>query len=303
MSVWPAFAALFRAFKSAPAPSALEPGWPELLAQLGLPARMLESMVPPGSHSPHFRYRHFTRAKKGGGQREITEPERDLKRVQHAILRRFLAGSPGHPAAVAYRKGTSTAHHVWAHAGAAVIVTADVQDFFPSTQEHRVEAWWRERVEDDMAALLTRLTTYRGGLPQGAPTSPALSNHVNRDLDVHLSSRAEAAGARYTRYCDDLAFSWLHEPGPLADFESAVRVILHEYGYTLHPEKGWRMYHRRDEPEITGVILTRHGRVCLPAAMKRRMRKLGRSADPRDAARLEGYRGYEAMVTRRPGSK
>jgi hypothetical protein len=300
MTIWPAFAALFRAFSGEPTAPDLEAGWADLLTQLHLPPGAIAERVPAGARAPHFRYRHFTRAKKDGGRREITEPESTLKRIQKAVLRRYLAGLAAHPAAVAYRPGTSTAHHVWPHAGASIIVTADVQDFFPNTRTERVEAWWRTRVGGDLAAVLTRLTTYCGGLPQGAPTSPALSNHVNYELDVRLACRAEAAGARYTRYCDDLAFSWRHDVGPPADFESAVRAVLHEFGYTLHPEKGWRICRGRDEPEITGVVLTRWGRVRLPAPMKSRMRNLARSADPRDAVRLEGYRGYEAMMSKRP---
>src|SRR5262249_4908244 len=156
---------------------------------------------------------------------------------QHEVLARHLAAEP-HPAAVAYRKGKSTADHVWAHAGAAVLVTADVCDFFPSTRADRVEDWWHGRVDADRARLLTLLTTDRGSRPRGAPTSPARSTLVNHELDERLTLRAAAAGARYTRYCDDLAFSWVHEPGPPSDFADAVRATLHEFGYALHPEKG-----------------------------------------------------------------
>jgi hypothetical protein len=274
--------------------------WADLLVQLGLPPSALRDVLESGSLHPHFHYRDYTRPKKGGGRREINEPDSKLKRVQQEILTRYLASGVPHPAAVAYRKGHSTAQHVWPHAGAEVIVTADVTNFFPTTSAGRIEDWWRSRVEGDLAQLLTQLTTYHGGLPQGAPTSPALSNLVNCELDERLTRRAEAAGARYTRYCDDLAFSWPDEVGPSSDFEPAVRATLHEFGYTLHPQKGWRVYHRRDEPKITGVILTRHGAVRLPDNLRRVMRQLGRSKNPRDIQRLKGYQGYEAMVTQRP---
>lgn len=79
-----------------------------------------------------------------------------------------------------------------------------------------------------------------------------------------------------------------------------MRALLHEYGYALHPVKGWRVYDRRDEPEVTGVILTRSGGVRLPDRLREVMRKLSRSRDPRDLQRLEGYEGYAAMVTRSP---
>jgi hypothetical protein len=274
--------------------------WAALLARRGLPPQALRDVVETGSLQPHFHYRHFRKPKKDGGWREIAEPDAALKRVQHEIIARYFQDEQPHPAAVAYQKGKSTAEHVWAHAGSEVVITADVEDFFPSTRADRVERWWRERVDEDMARLLALLTTLDGGLPQGAPTSPGLSNFVNRDLDALLARRAEAAGARYTRYCDDLAFSWTNVFGPPSGFERGARAALHEFGYVLHPKKGWRVYQRHDEPEITGVVLTRHGGVRLPDRLRRVMHALARSNDARDAQRLEGYQGYAAMVTRRP---
>jgi hypothetical protein len=278
--------------------------WANLLARVGLPQSALRDVVEANSLHPHFSYRHFTKPKRDGGRRPIAAPDARLKRVQNEIIVRYFRGQEPHPAAVAYRKGKSIADHAWAHAGADILITADVQDFFPTTREWRVENWWRERVEDDdLARLLTLLTTDRGGLPQGAATSPGLSNLVNRELDARLAQRAEAAGARYTRYCDDLAFSWRLKGEPPSDFEAGVRVVLSEYSYALHPEKGWCVRHGDDELEIVGVVLTRRGRVRLPEEMRRTMDALEMSDDEGDAERLAGYQGYEAMVVRRPGRR
>ncbi|MDX1992884.1 MAG: reverse transcriptase family protein [bacterium] len=260
---------------------------------------------------PRYRYRRFTQPKADGSERVLHEPDRELKAIQRDVLKYLLEPLPPHPAAVGYRRHKSIADHAWAHAGASVVILADVADFFPSTFAERVERWWREALRDkyaypneeldtDTAAhLMTLLTTYRGSLPQGAPTSPALSNLVNREMDERLERRAAQCNARYTRYCDDLAFSWRGHDRPPADFEAAVRGVLGEYGYTLHTEKGWRVYQGQDEPTITGVILKRGGTVDLPDEIKTTMRQLARSRDEYDAARLEGYRAYEAMVKRK----
>jgi hypothetical protein len=277
----------------------LEQMWYDLLARLGLPSTALDDVLAAGSLERHFHYRHFPRPKKDGGRRDITEPDSRLKAIQRAILARYLLAEP-HPAAVAYRKKKSIADHIWPHVGAELRITADIEDFFPQTSAARVESWWREQVEDSLARLFTLLTTYQGGLPQGAPTSPALSNAVNRELDEHLARRASSAGACYTRYCDDIVFSWRDGYAPPSDFENGVRMVLHALGYRLHPTKGWRVHHRRDEPEITGVILTRHGRVRLPDRVAQAMRRLGGSSDPWAADRLAGYRAFEAMVCKRP---
>jgi RNA-directed DNA polymerase len=304
--VWSIFTPLLRTLAGErPAPVSgdtalsFDADWANWLARAGLPRTALSDVLANGSLFPHFFYRRFFKPKPNGSRRELAEPSPLLKRLQHEIAARYLRAEQPHPAAVAYQKGKSTANHVWAHAGAAIVVTADVRDFFPSTRVDRVEAWWRERVDSDTARLLTLLTTDRGGLPQGAPTSPALSNLVNLELDARLSARASAAGARYTRYCDDLAFSWPVGVGPLADFDRGVRAVLHEFGYALHPQKGWCVYQRDDEPEVTGAVLTRSGRVRLPERIRRVMRALAVSPKPRDAERLEGYRGYAAMLTRR----
>lgn len=259
--------------------------------------------------SPYFRYRHFTRPKADGSLRHLAEPDPHLKAIQQAILARYLSTTAPHPAALGFRRGKSTADHAWAHAGAAIIISADMQDFFPTTHPDRVERWWREFLpgqfpylddpDPDPAARLFRLlTTHRGGLPQGAPTSPALSNLVNIPLDLRLERRAAQAGGRYTRYCDDLAFSWRGSQRPPADFERGVRATLAEFGYTLHPTKGWRVYSASDEPTITGAVLTRDGRVALPPEIQQTMQRLARSRDERDGSRLAGYRAYAHMMTR-----
>jgi hypothetical protein len=253
-----------------------------------------------GSHQPHSRNPRSPNKTPAGRRRDRAEPHPNHTRLQYEIIARYFALERPHPAAVAYQVGKSTANHVWAHAGAEVIVVADVQDFFPNTRAERVEAWWRERADDDTARLLTLVTTDRGGLPQGAPTSPGLSNFVNVELDTRLATRATVAGATYTRYCDDLAFSWPFGFAPPAGFGASVRATLHEYGYALHPVKGWRVFDRRDEPEVTGAVLTRSGGVRLPDQLRAAMRELSRSRDPRDLRRYEGYAGYAAMVTRSP---
>ena len=308
--MWPIFAPFRRTLRASrriptdgPTAFSFESDWADVTAELGLPPHALREIATSGTLCPHLGYRRFHKPKKDGTRREITEPDPRLKRLQQQVVSRYLLAETPHPAAVAYQRGKSTADHVWAHAGSAILVTADVRDFFPCTRADRIESWWRDRVDDDTARLLTVLTTLDGGLPQGAPTSPALSNLVNVELDARLAARAAAAGARYTRYCDDLAFSWPVAGGPPSGFERVVRAALHEFGYELHPEKGWRVYERSDEPEVTGLVLTRSGRVRLPDRLRQAMRLLARSRDRHDLERLAGYCGYAAMVTRRPGRR
>ncbi|MEO0564823.1 MAG: reverse transcriptase domain-containing protein, partial [Chloroflexota bacterium] len=247
---------------------------------------------------PRFRYRHFTVPKKDGSPRELAEPGAALKAMQYKIIENFLAHAKPHHSAVGYRRGHSIADHAWAHAGARTIITADIADFFPSTKRYRVRQYWKDHRyvhNSQEITLLTNLTTYRGSLPQGAPTSPMLSNLVNVELDRRLHKLVTESGGAYTRYADDIAFSWRARARPPSDFEGVVRRVLREYGYRLHSgDKGWAVWSRKDEPEITGVRLTRSGGVDLPEPMLRHMRELARSGD--DPSRLAGYQGYRQMI-------
>lgn len=262
-----------------------------------------------GKLPPRYRYRHFTIPKKDGTHRQIAEPGVNLKAMQYRVMEHFLSFLTPHHAAVGYRKGMSIADHAWAHAGAQTIITADIADFFPSTTRHRVRQFWRGYVynesryrsrplNDDEVQLLTNITTYLGALPQGAPTSPMLSNLVNKEMDIRLHKLIKQSSGTYTRYADDLVFSWRTRARPPSDFETMVRRILREYGYQLHPRKGWGVWSRADEPEVTGVILTRRGGVDVPPPMQQLMDELTRSDDDYDAFRLEGYEAYRRMVRR-----
>ncbi|HSH04831.1 MAG TPA: reverse transcriptase family protein [Anaerolineae bacterium] len=246
---------------------------------------------------PRYRYRHFTIPKKNGQPRHITAPGPDLKQVQRRLLKRFLRRPKPHPAATAFQKGKSIATHAWTHAGQNIIITADIQDFFPNTSSWRINHWWQDQnYDDDQALLLTRLTTYLGALPQGAPTSPALSNLVNHPLDVALARRAAQSGGRYTRYADDLVFSWARHQRPPSDFRHGVITALRQHGYNLHPHKGWGIWHKADEPIITGLVLKRNGRVDLPPSLKKAFQELEKRAEPAEQQRLNGYRGYYQMI-------
>ncbi len=265
--------------------------------RLGLNLETAYCLMEPGQLPPRYRYRHFTVPKKDGTRREIVEPGPNMKAAQRRILQVYLNKLKPHHAALGFRRKKSIADHARAHAGAARIITADIEDFFPNTSRQRVKTFWRQQGYSTLEVrLLTALTTYRGALPQGAPTSPLLSNLVNYELDAALDRRVKQSGGTYTRYSDDMVFSWPDLASPPADFEQTVRALLREMGYALHPRKGWCVWVRRDEPQVTGVVLKRDGSVDIPDSIRRIMRELEYSADPADRARLAGYTGYELMI-------
>ncbi len=249
-------------------------GVPAILTLMHLAKRMevshkfLRSVVgsKEGAH-----YRDFHISKRNGGGRRIAVPSPELMAVQRWIVREILRDRPVHPASFAYARGSSIYACARRHAGAGWLLKLDIHDFFESVTEKSVYRVFREigyarLVAFELARLCTRpwvspprgkraersvpnasrrgIDYYRrdltGYLPQGAPTSPMLSNLVFRALDERLTQLATRHGLIYTRYSDDLTFS-----GPTSSFSRArgtaiiseVRELLAARRFRLHERK------------------------------------------------------------------
>ena len=230
--------------------------------------------------------------------RHISAPSDALKLLQRRLLRRYLDLQSVHHAATAFRSGSSIAVHARRHLGQSIVLTVDLADFFPATATRRVRHWYRANGWDGRALdVLMRLSVYRGGLPQGAPTSPSLSNLVNCHLDEKLSELAAVHGARYSRYCDDLAFSWGADVEP-PGFRLLAEEILGRSGYGIQAQKGWRLQRADQRPEITGLVLDGR-RLRLSETIMRRIRRLRTRWFSRDASlrkKLQGYKGLRMML-------
>jgi hypothetical protein len=225
----------------------------------------------------HYNYRVL--AKPGGSVRIIEAPKQRLKQIQREILTGILERIPTHDAAHGFVKGRSIKTFASAHTGQRVVLRMDLKDFFPSIRSARVQALFRtagypERVADllgglcttaapravfsakrvsnpeftiDPFALFDAWQTYAfPHVPQGAPTSPALANLCMYRADCRLSGLARAAGAIYTRYADDLAFSGGE------DFDRcAGRFAIHAAAILL--EEGFEVNHRKTRVMRRGV--------------------------------------------------
>jgi RNA-directed DNA polymerase len=191
-----------------------------------------------GRRNENHRLRHYhyrITAKRSGEFRLIEAPKLRLKLVQRKILAELLDKIPPHNAAHGFVRGRSIRSFAAPHSGRRVVLRMDVRDFFPSIGSARVQALFRmlgypEPVADLLGGLCTTITPRsiwphganaaerermiqlqrfydRPHLPQGAPTSPALGNICFFRADSRLAGLAKSAGATYTRYADDLAFS------------------------------------------------------------------------------------------------
>jgi hypothetical protein len=249
---------------------------------------------------PRYHFRPFTIAKPDGRQRRLLAPSPALKLLQRRLLDHYLATLPVHACATAFCTGSSIVDNARAHARQQLVATVDLRDFFESTRAARVRAFFAKHGwRDEELRTLMRLCVFRNGLPQGAPTSPCLSNLVNVPLDERLCRLAQRTGGTYTRYGDDLTFSWNTERMP-GGFQRAVEDALHAAGYEIQPCKGWRVSPIRDWPLVTGLVLAGNGRVRIPWTLRWRIGRLRWkswwSSDADALAKLQGYKGYLRMV-------
>ncbi|WLD15382.1 reverse transcriptase family protein [Planctellipticum variicoloris] len=211
-------------------------------------------------------YRYVWLTRPGRRARLIESPKPRLKALQRQILHEILDRVPVHPAAHAFRRGRSVATCLAPHVGQAVVWRADLQHFFPSLRRPRVAAVFRTLGYPDHIALLLsalctnaaprgvidsardflgeatyeelRLVAGTPHLPQGAPTSPALANLIAFRLDCRLTGLAREAGARYTRYADDLVFSGGRDfARSLPRFRVLALAIVLDEGFQIRARK------------------------------------------------------------------
>jgi len=232
------------------------------------------------------RYREFFIPKRGGGQRRIFAPDNGLKQLQRTILRRLLGRLKAHPAAMGFERGRSIVTNALAHQRQAVVLRLDVKDFFTSTQAKRVRRYFRLIGWNRPAAdLLTQLCTYQDALPQGAPTSPRLSNLVNYRLDARLSAMAARLGAVYTRYADDITVSFAEDDSEKVHFlRDFVRRVFKEAGYTLHRRRKASVRRRHHRQMVCGLVV--NDRVNLPRETRRWLRAVEHRTRMEEAAGL-----------------
>jgi uncharacterized protein (TIGR03067 family) len=270
-------------------------GVDELARRLGSDAATLAAVQPS--------YQEVQRPKRSGGQRQLCVPDDALKALQRRILRRLLGRLRCHPAVTGFQRGESIVTHARRHAKRAVVVRLDLKDFFPATAAGRVYHYLRYIGWNRPAArLLTRLCTHRGGLPQGAPTSPGLSNLVNYRLDSRLAAMARKLGAAYSRYADDLTLSFAEDDRDVIRYLIRfARRVAADVGYVVHGRKKLHIRRRHQQQRVTGLVVNEG--VRLPRATRRWLRavehhlRTGRAATL-TPGQLAGWRALQQMIAR-----
>ncbi len=156
------------------------------------------------------RYTRFEIPKRTGGMRAIAAPTGLIRELQTKLAPVLQVRYSAHPAAQGFIKERSIVSNARAHVGQRLVLNIDLEDFFPSINFGRVRGLFMAepfKLGPAAASVFAQLCTYKNGLPQGAPTSPTLSNFIAADLDRRLARLARESNVRYTRYADDITFS------------------------------------------------------------------------------------------------
>jgi len=260
-----------------------------LATAMGMPLAELRFLSFARDVSTVSHYQRFSIAKKSGGQRLISAPMPRLKRAQYWVLDNILAKIAPHEAAHGFATGRSILTNARNHVGRDVVINLDLKDFFPTLDYRRVKGLFEslgyaEAVAIPLALLATephvdeimldgRRHFVADGprlLPQGAPTSPAITNLICRKLDRRLSGLAKNLGFNYSRYADDFTFS---ASGPalrkIGTLMKAIKGIVEAEGFHIHPDKT-RIMRSGTRQEVTGLTVNEAVRV--PRDAMRRFR-------------------------------
>jgi RNA-directed DNA polymerase len=219
-------------------------------------------------------YRRFLMPKKRGGHRLISAPMPRLKQAQRWILVQILEKVALHDAAHGFRKERSILTNAGPHCEAPLVINLDLRDFFPNVAWKRVYGLflalgYSRSVATIFAQLCTeppveevemdgetwQVATGVRHLPQGAPTSPAITNLLCRRMDARMTGIVLKHGFSYTRYADDLTFS-----SASGDREASrkllwqVKRVIEEEGFQIHPDK-LRIMGKGRRREVTGLIV------------------------------------------------
>lgn len=237
-----------------------------LASLMGIAPDTLKSMV---ASAPSF-YRTFSIPKRRGGHRQIDAPYPSMLSAQRWIYHNILSKVAVNDAAMGFISKRSIVDNAFVHKGKECVLMMDVKDFFPSIKWYKVySVFKRMGYPQHIAQYLASLCCLNGSVPQGAVTSPCLSNIICRRLDVRVSNMAKAFNILYTRYADDVTFSGEKIP---VKFAFLVSYIFSDEGFRLNEQKT-KLIRGRHKKIVTGISIS-SGRLTIPKCKKRQIRQM-----------------------------
>lgn len=203
-------------------------------------------------------YNDYEIKKKNGKTRVISEPLPSLKEIQTWILQNILQQLKVSPYAKAYKRKVSIVENLKFHPNHPKVFTLDLKDFFPSIKMNSVEQIFKSIGYSNLISnLLAKLCTKDNCLPQGAPTSPYISNLYFSPADREISEYCKQRSIRYTRYADDLTFSGDFDENAVLNF---VTDQVEKLELVIHPEKV-KLMTPNQRQTVTGIVVNQKPQV------------------------------------------
>jgi hypothetical protein len=229
-------------------------------------------------------YKEFPVQKKTGGTRDVENPAKTLKKAQ-ARIARWLSSIAPPDYLFCPVKGRCYVSNAAQHKDHRVVHCLDIRKYFPNTSNRRVY-WFFNKVmkcSNDIAAILTKISTYKGHLPTGSPLSPIMAYFAHHDVWEAIAALCNQYGYTLTVYIDDVTVSG-DKISPAVMWE--IKKAIHRSGLRYHKEKSYF-----DRPaEITGVIVDGN-RLVAPNRQYKKAKVIG------DALR-RAQREYDAKPLR-----
>lgn len=240
-------------------------------------------------------YREFEIGKRGGGKRQIESPRVYLKAIQYWIKTFFFPYLQVHDACHAYLPNRSIVTNAGFHVKKKFVGNVDISNFFGSiTTEAVAQTLKSNGIGEKLSAVIADLITVNNHLPQGAPTSPSVSNAYLFSFDDRVAEFAKGNSLSYTRYADDLTLSGDSKEGILAGF-AFVSKCLKELNLNLNPKKT-RIAGFRSSQRVTGLVVNEGVRPS--RKLRRQVRAMFKNAEHASeneqipVAQLKGFVSY-----------
>ena len=219
------------------------------------------------------RYREFKIPKRSGGMRRISAPHGLIRELQDKLMLALQEVYDGHPSAHGFITGRNVVTNASSHAGKHWVLNVDLADFFPSINFGRIRGLFMAppfQMGPKAATVMAQICVHGNGLPQGAPTSPVLSNFIAASLDRRLTRLAKEQRCGYSRYADDITFSTNQAIFPPAlgrldrgaQLSERVRVgdaleqAIMACGFSVNHDKV-RLQGRHRSQSVTGLTVNR----------------------------------------------
>ncbi|MCK1975694.1 retron Ec67 family RNA-directed DNA polymerase/endonuclease [Jeotgalicoccus huakuii] len=241
-------------------------------------------------------YSYFEIPKKNGGTRKICSPKPELKSIQRRISKEFydIKKQQNNYSSFGFEIGKDIYKNAMKHTNKRFVLNIDIEDFFESFHFGRVRGFFNKnknfQLPIDVATILAQLTCYNGYLPQGAPTSPIITNFICEILDYRIRKTAKKYRLHYTRYADDMTFSTNDRKfkDNYLTFYQEISKEIENAGFKINDSKS-RLQDKDSRQIVTGLIVNK--KINVPRDYYKKTRSMAYSLYKKGYFEIDGKTG------------